>query len=46
MKTKRFQECKVDAISIEKIVQECPNKKCECYKSLNFTSDLRGRLKK
>lgn len=27
MKTKRFQECKVDAVPIEKIAQERPSKK-------------------
>lgn len=34
MKTKRFQECKVDAISIEKIVRERPSKKTWSVTSL------------
>lgn len=45
MKTKRFQECKVDAVPIEKIAQERPHKKHGVLQVFKFYVRSSGKIK-
>lgn len=45
MKTKRFQECKADAIPIEKIAQERAAVRSGVLQSLNFTPASSEKIK-
>lgn len=45
MKTKRFQECKVDAVPIEKIAQERPSKKRGVLQVFKFYVRSSGKIK-
>lgn len=45
MKTKRFQECKVDAVPIEKIAQERPSKKRRVLQVFKFYVRSSGKIK-
>lgn len=45
MKTKCFQECKVDAVPIEKIAQERSSKKCGALQVFKFYVQSLGKIK-